>query len=100
MTHATADSLVEDLTAVVRDAEELLRATAGLAGEKVDAARERAEASIRNARERISTAHDEVIAHTREAVQQADTYVRKNPWQAVGIAALAGLIVGLVAGRR
>ena len=100
MAHATADSLVEDLMAVVRDAEELLKATAGLAGEKVDVARERAEASIRSARERISTTHDEVIAQTREAAHQADAYVRRNPWQAVGIAALAGLMIGLVAGRR
>lgn len=100
MTHANADSLVDDLIAVVRDAEELLKATAGLAGEKVDAARERAEASIRSARERISTAHEEVIAQTREAAHQADAYVRRNPWRAVGIAALAGLMIGLVAGRR
>ena len=34
----------------MKDAEDLLKATAGVAGEKVAAARERAEASVRGAR--------------------------------------------------
>jgi ElaB/YqjD/DUF883 family membrane-anchored ribosome-binding protein len=100
MAHATTDSLFDDLKTVVKDAEDLLKATAGIAGEKVAAARERAEASVRSARERLSSAQEEVIAHTREAAAHADDYVRRNPWQAVGIAALAGLVVGLIASRR
>jgi ElaB/YqjD/DUF883 family membrane-anchored ribosome-binding protein len=100
MAHVTTDSLFDDLKTVVKDAEDLLKATAGIAGEKVAAARERAEASVRGARERLSSAQEEVIAHTREAAAHADEYVRRNPWQAVGIAALAGLVVGLIASRR
>ena len=100
MAHATTDSIFDDLRTVVKDVEDLLKATAGVAGEKVAAARERAEASVRGARERLSSAQEEVIAHTREAAEQADEYVRKNPWQAIGIAALAGLVVGLIASRR
>jgi ElaB/YqjD/DUF883 family membrane-anchored ribosome-binding protein len=29
-----------------------------------------------------------------------DEYVRDRPWQAVGVAAAAGLLVGLLVGRR
>jgi ElaB/YqjD/DUF883 family membrane-anchored ribosome-binding protein len=100
MAHATTDTLFNDLKTVVKDAEELLKATAGVAGEKVAAARERAEASVRSARERLSTAQEEVIERTREAAEHADEYVHRNPWQAVGIAALAGLVIGLMASRR
>ena len=100
MAHAATDSILDDLKTVVKDAEELLKATAGVAGEKVAAARERAEASVRSARERLSTAQEEVLARTREAAEQADEYVHRNPWQAVGFAALAGLIIGLIANRR
>ena len=74
MAHATTDTLFDDLKTVVKDAEELLKATAGVAGEKVAAARERAEASVRSARERLSTAQEEVIERTREAAEHADEY--------------------------
>jgi hypothetical protein len=41
MKQVTTDKLLEDLKVVVSDAEELLKATAGQAGEKVAAARAR-----------------------------------------------------------
>jgi len=95
-----ADKLVADLQAVVDDAEALLRATAGQAGEKVAAARAKAEESVRAAKARLGEVEDDLLEGTREIVQEADTYVRKNPWQAVGIAAAAGLLVGLIMSRR
>lgn len=92
----STDKLLDDLKAVVSDAEELLRATAGQAGEKMSEARERAEASVRAARKRMSEMQDDVLAQTKEMAEEADAYVRKNPWHAVGIAAAAGIIVGLM----
>jgi ElaB/YqjD/DUF883 family membrane-anchored ribosome-binding protein len=93
---ASSDKLLDDLKTVVNDAEELLRATAGQAGERMSEARARAEASVRAARERLSTVQDDVLEHTKEMAEEADAYVRENPWQAVGIAAAAGIILGLM----
>lgn len=92
----STDKLLDDLKAVVSDAEELLSATAGQAGEKMSEARARAEASVRAARKRMSEMQDDVLAQTKEMAEEADAYVRKNPWHAVGIAAAAGIIVGLM----
>jgi ElaB/YqjD/DUF883 family membrane-anchored ribosome-binding protein len=39
---------------------------------------------------------DDVLEQTKEVAEEADAYVRRNPWQAVGIAAAAGIIVGLM----
>ena len=55
----STDKLLDDLKAVVTDAEELLRATAGQAGEKMSEARSRAEASVRAARKRMSEMQDD-----------------------------------------
>ena len=44
--NVSTDKLIEDLHAVVRDAEDLLKATASQAGEKVQQARARAEESV------------------------------------------------------
>jgi ElaB/YqjD/DUF883 family membrane-anchored ribosome-binding protein len=97
---ATTRQLVDDLRVVVRDAEALLKATSGEAGEKVTEARARAEQTLRDARERLKLAEEDTAKRSREMVDDAETYVRSNPWQAVGIAAGAGLILGLLLGRR
>ena len=98
--HAGADKLLADLQAVVDDAEELLHATAGQAGEKVAAARARAEDSVRAAKVRIDEMQDELLERGRALARDADEYVRENPWQSVSIAAIAGLVIGLLVSRR
>jgi ElaB/YqjD/DUF883 family membrane-anchored ribosome-binding protein len=42
----------------------------------------------------------DMTERARECMQTTDTYVRDNPWQAVGIAAGLGLVVGLLVSRR
>lgn len=93
------DKLVQDLRVVVADAEELLRATAGQAGEKVSAARERIQENLAAAKERLAVAQENVIAKTRQAASVTDEYVHENPWKAVGIAAGVGLVVGMLISR-
>lgn len=90
---------MQDLRVVVADAEELLRATAGQAGEKVSAARERIQENLAAAKERLAAAQDAVVARTKEAAKVTDEYVHDNPWKAVGIAAGAGLIIGMLISR-
>lgn len=96
----STDKLMKDLRLVMTDAEELLKATAGQAGEKVAEARTRAEDSIRAAREALGEAGEEAVERTREAVESADEYVHENPWTAIGIAAGVGLVVGLLLSRK
>lgn len=96
----TKDKLVQDLRVVVADAEELLRATAGQAGEKVAVARERIQESLTAAKARLAVAQEELIERTKQAARATDAYVQENPWRAVGIAAGVGVIIGLLIGRR
>jgi ElaB/YqjD/DUF883 family membrane-anchored ribosome-binding protein len=84
-----SDNLMNDLRAVIADAEELLRATAGEAGPRMQEVRARAEESLRAARE-----------HLKGAGAELDSQVRANPWAAVGIAAAIGLIAGIVLSRK
>ena len=96
----SADKLMEDLRLVVTDAEDLLIATAGQAGEKAAAARARAAESIDAAKARIAQAGYAAAAQTREASKAADDYVHDNPWTAVGVAAAVGVVIGLLIGRK
>jgi ElaB/YqjD/DUF883 family membrane-anchored ribosome-binding protein len=92
--------LVSDLKAVVADAEELLKATAGAAGERASAVRARVEESLRVAKSKLEALDDEMIVRVKEAAKTTDEYVHEHPWGAVGIAAAAGLLVGVLIARR
>jgi ElaB/YqjD/DUF883 family membrane-anchored ribosome-binding protein len=97
---ASTDRLMQDLAAVLEDADALLRATAGQAGEKVREARARAEETVRQARERLEAAQEDIALRAREVAQEADEYVRENPWRAVGIAAGVAFVIGILVSRR
>lgn len=99
---ASKEKLMEDLRLVVADAEELLRATANQAGEVAAAARARIQESLQVVKERLAAAETAaaVIERTRQAAKDTDQYVHDNPWQAIGISACAGVIVGMLIARR
>jgi ElaB/YqjD/DUF883 family membrane-anchored ribosome-binding protein len=94
------DKLMEDLRLVVADAEDLLRATANQAGEGAAAARERIQGNLRIVKGRLAEAEDAVIERAREVAKDADRYVHDNPWQAIGISACVGAVVGMLIARR
>src|SRR5262249_57981365 len=87
------DEFVVDMKAVIADAEELLTATKGATGERISAARARAEETLRAAREKLAGLDRAAIDQAKHAARAADEYVREHPWGAVGIAAVAGLLV-------
>ena len=96
----TKDKLVQDFKIVVADAEELLKATASQAGEKVAVARERIQDSLHKAKVKLADAEDVIVQRGKLAARATDDYVHENPWRAVGIGAGIGLIIGLLVGRR
>ena len=96
----SASQLIDDLTAVIRDAESLLRVTAAQTGDKVEEIRARAEETVRNAKARLADVEQQALERARVFAGDADEYVRGNPWPAVGIAAGIGLLVGLLMSRR
>ena len=99
-TDVSKEKLVADLKVVIADAEELLRATAAQAGEKVTVARERIQASLATAKVKLTEAERALLEKTKQAARATDQYVHENPWRAVGIAAVAGLVLGVLISRR
>jgi len=99
-TVVTREKLMQDVKIVISDAEELLRATASQAGEKVSAAREKVQESLHQAKVKLAEAEDVLIDKGKQAAKVTDEYVHDHPWRAVGIAAGIGLLIGLLIGRR
>ena len=90
------ERLVSDLRTLVTDAEELLKATASQAGEKISVARQKIEQSLVEGKKALADAEATLLKKSKECAEIADDYVRENPWAAVGIAAAVGLAVGLL----
>ncbi len=99
-TTAPKEQLMEDLRAVVTDAEELLRATANQTGEGIASAREHIRESLHSARVRLASAEAALVERTRQAAKATDEYVHEHPWQAVGIGAGVGILIGMLIARR
>ncbi|HET9952307.1 MAG TPA: DUF883 family protein [Candidatus Eisenbacteria bacterium] len=99
-TTVTREQMLSDLRAVVADSEELLRATAGAVDERAAAARARVEESLAAAKAKIEELDSQMLDRLNQAVKAADEYVHEHPWGAVGIAAAAGLLVGVLIARR
>jgi ElaB/YqjD/DUF883 family membrane-anchored ribosome-binding protein len=96
----SSEKLVADLKVLIADSEELLRASAGQAGEKMAAARERIQASIASMRVKLVEAEKVLLEKTKQAAKATDAYVHEHPWKAVGIAAGVGFVLGLLISRR
>ena len=93
----TTDKLAADLRMVISEAEALLRATVG---DTAAAGRAKLQEGLDAAKLRLGPLAEEAATHARDSMRAADGYVREHPWNAVGIAVLAGVALGLIIGRK
>ena len=100
MAQVTKEKLVADFKVVVADAEELLRATAGQAGDKMSDLRAKLQDHLYAAKQKLADAEAAVVEKTKAVARATDDYVHDNPWRSIGIAAGVGFVFGLLIGRR
>src|SRR5437667_12051601 len=92
----TRQKLVNDLRVVVRDAEELMKATASDLGEKAREARVKLAATLESAKATCKKLEEKTIA----SAKAADRVIRDHPYHSVGIAFGIGLLVGVMVNRK
>jgi ElaB/YqjD/DUF883 family membrane-anchored ribosome-binding protein len=86
--------------AFVSDVEDMISSATSLTGEDLARAKARLSARISAARASIVRAGSAVSEQVRSGARATDGYVRAQPWQAVGISAAAGILLGYLLGRR
>ncbi len=96
----TKDKLVKDLRTVVDDADYLLQEVANSTAEEFAAARTRIGVKLTEARSRLDEARIAVTDRARHTADATHEYMMDNPWKVVGLAAVIGLIIGVIASRR
>lgn len=90
------EKLVTDLKVLSRDAEAMLHATAGQAGEKMAELRSKLTAALDSAKATCHRIEDKAIA----SAKVADKAIREHPYESIGVAFGIGLLIGVLVGRR
>ncbi len=90
------NKLVGDFKVVLNDAEAMLKATAGELGEKAREARARLATSLQSARGGLRRVEEKARAGARAT----DHLIREHPYESMGIAFAAGLLIGALVSRR
>ena len=90
------ERLAADIKLLAHDAEELLRATAGEAGEKIKEVRQRLSKALESAKATCEDLQDQTV----ETAKAADETIREHPYESIGIAFGVGILLGLLVGRR
>jgi len=85
---------------LLADIHELLERVKHVADPEVSRLRARVEQGVSSARMALVDRSEQIQRQARDAMKAGDTYVRDRPWQSVGVAALAGIFVGFLVGRR
>jgi ElaB/YqjD/DUF883 family membrane-anchored ribosome-binding protein len=97
--HKTA-ALSREFHNFVADIESLLRETATLTGDELALARGRLQERVSEAKDSVTSLSHDLEGRARKTASKANREVHDEPWKAIGGAATAGLILGMLFSRR
>ena len=95
-----ADQLIDEFKSLIADAEALIRATQDHPSETIGNLGNKALETISDAKKKISSFESDLADKAKVVAEGADDFVRRNPWEAIGVAAGLGLLIGLFIRRR
>jgi ElaB/YqjD/DUF883 family membrane-anchored ribosome-binding protein len=99
-TEQTRTKLVDEFSAVLNEAEDMLSRAANETGERAKDLRSQVEAKLLKAKLRLQEIEGQAVDRAKEAARATDDFVHEHPWQSIGIAAAIGVAVGLLLNRR
>ena len=85
---------------LIEDVEDLVSRVSDVKDPDVARIREKVKDALSTAKEALTDSADKVRRQAQQVAGSTDDFVRDNPWQALGIAALLGVAVGFLAARR
>lgn len=89
-----------EIKSLIADVEDLVARVADLKDADVVRVRNKVQRALDATKQSMTDGADAIRQHAQKVAGTADDYVRDSPWQAVGIAALVGAVVGILATRR
>ena len=94
------DALSREFHKFIVDIESLLKETANLTGDELVLAREKLNVRVNEARSSVTTISNDLALRATKSAVKANRKVHDEPWKAIGGAAAAGLILGMLFTRK
>jgi ElaB/YqjD/DUF883 family membrane-anchored ribosome-binding protein len=94
------ESLLDDFSTMLTEAEDLLKRAGNETCERAKDLRAQVEAKLLSAKLQLQELEGEAMDRAKAAARVTDDYVHDNPWGAIGVAAAAGFLIGLMINRR
>jgi ElaB/YqjD/DUF883 family membrane-anchored ribosome-binding protein len=95
-TELNTERVVTDLKRIVRDSEALLHDSSEAMGDKARETRVRLAETLESAKAICTQLEEKAI----QGAKAADQVIREHPYPSIGIAAAAGLLIGVLATRK
>jgi ElaB/YqjD/DUF883 family membrane-anchored ribosome-binding protein len=89
-----------EIKSLIADVEDLMARIADLKDADVVRVRSKVQRAVDATKQSLTEGAEAIRQHAQNVAGTADDFVRDSPWQAVGIAALVGAVVGILATRR
>lgn len=99
-TQRARERVMADLKTLAADAEDLLRATASDAGEKVGEARNRLSSAMDDAKATYADVREQGVTAAKHAARRVDGTIREHPYESLAIALGVGALVCALLARR
>ena len=100
LTSEHKDQLINDLRAVMRDAQQLLDSGVASCSEQASQTRQRLESALQEARQSWSEYRPNVRQRLSQWQHVSDEYVHQHPWATMGVAIGMGVAMGWLIARR
>lgn len=94
------DALSREFHKFIADIESLLNETANLTGEELVHARDKLNDRVSDARDSVSSMSKDLARSASKSAAKANLQVHEEAWIAIGGAAAAGLILGMLFARK
>lgn len=97
---STRAKIADEFATAMSEAQDMLHRAASETGDKARDLRSQVETKLLHAKLRLQELEGEAVDRAKNAARATDDYVHDHPWQAIGIAAIVGFVIGLLMNRR
>lgn len=94
------DRISSSLRHMLEEADQLLKSASDTGDRKFDEARVRIEHQLRDLRMQLDDLQEGAVYRARRAARTADQAITSHPYSTAGLAAAAGLLIGMLVARR
>ena len=93
------EDLLKEIQNVLKDVESLYDEGAELGEDEVKRLRAKLQDRLNMVQDKVQDLEERAVEQVRHHAKAADDYVNEKPYYAMGVAALAGLVVGVLLNR-